>query len=71
MIDRRWVARQIATRLIASRVWEGNDASGTVVVQRNIIERYVAEYTQKYGVPFDKRMEKELNKYGIHLMPPE
>lgn len=67
-MDRRTAARQIATKLIASRARDGIYESGPIAVERTIVEEYIKEYTQKREVPLDERMERELNKYGITIL---
>lgn len=64
-VDRRTAARQIATKLIASRARDGIYESGPITVDRTIVEEYVKEYTQ---VPLDERMKQELHKYGIIIL---
>lgn len=68
-MDRRTAARQIAIKLIASRARDGIYESGPITVERSIVEEYVKEYTQKWDVPFDERMERELHKYGVKIKP--
>lgn len=70
-MDRRTAARQIAIKLIASRARDGIYESGPITVDRNIVEEYVKEYTKKWDVPFDERMERELYKYGVKIKPSE
>lgn len=70
-MDRRTAARQIAIKLIASRVRDGIYESGPITVERAVVEEYVKEYTQKWDVPFDERMERELHKYGVKLKSSE
>lgn len=70
-MDRRTAARRIATVLIAQRAREGVYEAGPITVDRSVIEEYVKEYTEKWGVPFDERMERELHKYGVNIKPSE
>lgn len=69
-MDRRTAARQIAIKLIASRARDGIYESGPIVVERAVIEEYVKEY-EKWDVPFDERMARELHKYGVKIKPSE
>lgn len=68
-MDRRTAARRIATVLIAQRARDGIYKSGPITVERAAVEEYIKEYTQKWDVPFDERMERELHKYGVKIKP--
>lgn len=71
MVDHRWVAWKVATRIVASLASEGRCTTGPVAVGRSVIEEHIKEYTQKYGIPLDDRMERQLYKYGVMIQPSE
>lgn len=70
-MDRRTAARRIATVLIAQRARDGIYESGPITVERSVIEEHVKEYTQKWNLPLDERMIRELFKYSVKIKPSE
>ncbi len=71
-VDHRFIAQQIVVRIIADRARDKEHTAGPIIVKRAVVEKYGAEYSQKYKFTLDKeRFERELNKYGVKIDPTE
>lgn len=65
-IDHRFIAQQIVVRIVADRARDKVHTAGPINVKRAVVEKYGAEYSQKYNFTLDKdRFERELKKYGV------
>lgn len=64
MIDRRWIARKIATRIVATNTLSN---CKPLYVDRTLIEEYVKEFSNNDGILIDEKFERQLSIYGISI----